>query len=116
MVFDGEHWNSYVSVIALENISVHTWYGFQWCGNMIGGTATNCGNQTTHKTYCYGTTHSLMIEIDPYYDLGDLSEFGTHNSMFTTDYNKGYCYLIDYKTFNANEVFSAHCTYTFKAV
>lgn len=133
MVFDGEHWNSYVSVIALENISVHTWYGFQWCGNMIwnhvryiggtnrtdmiiGGTATNCGNYTTHKTYCYGTTHSLMIEIDPYYDLGDLSELGTHNSMYTTDYNKGYCYLIDYKTFNANEVFSAHCTYTFKAV
>ena len=133
MVFDGEHWDSFVSVVPLEDISVEVWYGFQWCGNMywskaryiggtnrkevtIAGTSTNCGDSTTKKAYCYGTTHSIFIELDSQYDLGDLSETGSQNSMYTVSYNKGYCYLIDYKDYDEGDIFSAHCTYTFKAV
>lgn len=130
LIFDGRSWESYVSLIPLENISIGTWYGFQLMGlntvfqniRYIGATnrglynyatASNCGDSATNEMQCYGATHKEILRIDPTCDLGDFTHIGTNKSLFAETYGKAYAYLIASTAMEEGSIWSAHATYKF---
>lgn len=130
LVFDGRTWESYVSLIPLEDITIGTWYGFQLMGlntvfqniRYIGATnrglynyatASDCGDSKTNEMVCYGTTHQESMRIDPTYDLGDFTHIGTNKSLFSETYGKAYAYLVASTAMEEGTIWSAHATYRF---
>lgn len=136
LYFDGVQWKSQVDIVPLEDVTVEKWYGFQWFGatsiykniRYIGGTSrefkdasaatTTSGNGTATQMTSYGTTHNLEMWLDTSFDLGDMSFFDeaeTH-SIFTTDYGKGYFWIIKNKSLSKDNYYSAIGYYKFSPV
>lgn len=131
MVYDGVKFETYVDVIALEDIEIKQWYGFQWFNlpyrniRYIGGTNravydaygqhTDCGDNKTNVVYAYGTEHEMTLSVDKNYGIGDFSQiWSSEKSVFTEIYGKGYFSLVRTKELLQNEMFSAHATYEFR--
>ena len=126
LTFDGVDWVSTVDVVPLEDIKMATWYGLQGCGvsdlyknvryyggrnrgEYNGGAEyTTCGDNKASRVVCKGGAHSMAVEIDPTFDLGDRRFYNGSDGIFTQSYGKVYFNLTD------NAVFDAGCAYSFR--
>lgn len=113
LVFDGHVWKSYVELIALENITMNLWYGFQLSNlpgtvRYVGGAnrgayatteSSNCGNNTAESLINEDTNreHHFEMTLNRCIDLGDGTE-NTNNpnsSLFSSSYGKSYFRVVD---------------------
>lgn len=114
--FDGVEWTSDVELIALEEINIAVWYGFQgvlgsqsnplvylksvrYVGSKNrgifsptgdAGFASSCGSETCNKVICHGDEHCMEIEVDETYDLGKRAYTNPYSACFTTTSRKVY--------------------------
>ena len=102
-------WSSYVEFTPLEDITIKTYYGFQWVTNtnypnirFIGGTNrelfTNSASHTSGDNIAngirvYGDTHQAEIDLDTSYDIGDRRFYSGTAGAFNSTI-KTYFYLI----------------------
>lgn len=113
LVFDGHVWKSYVELVALENITINLWYGFQLSNlsgtvRYVGGAnrgayatteASNCGNNTAVRLINEDTdkAHRFEMCLNRAVDLGGGSENTNtpNNGLFASSYGKSYFRVID---------------------
>lgn len=118
--FDGCEWKSYVEIIALEDIVIEKWNGFQYtcfaadgiypkvrflnAVNREEGVVLDAANISDDKACSlirgYGTTHQIEMHLDTSFDIGKREHYEGTWGANTQTFGKGYFYVIG---LNANE-------------
>ena len=131
LIFDGVRFEAYVDLIPLEDLTINTWYGYQWFTNVynyvryIGATnrgeydASNVNSSSGDDDSCHVISYDssgncLTLDLDADYDLGDHKYYNSNKSMFTLTYGKGYCNIIENTDVYQDDMYSLHGWYTFR--
>lgn len=113
MIFDGVQFNETVRLVALEDIKMSLWYGFQFVswgtqytnlrfiegGNrgVLTGGSVESGNLLTSGMEAWGSDHKIVLTVDNYFDLGKrenvASSYNTRGAF--TSNSKGYFNIIN---------------------
>ncbi len=130
MIYDGNQWEVFTELEALEAIFCDAYYGMQCYVKdygtiqMIGAnyrlpfpytTPHDSGNNTPNTYIAFDTNDRLEMEVDRSYDLGKGTMYGASGTQgFRTASTKGYTYFISQKNMEANAIYGAHGWYRFK--
>lgn len=131
LIFDGQKFEAFVSLIPLEDVHIVKWYGLQWKANAaynnvryldgtnrdlvsVSSAASESGNNTCSYVSSYGTTHEMLISIDKTYDLGSRIMYSTGTQgAFTQTYGKGYFFIISERDLGSMKQYNLHGFYQF---
>ena len=132
VVFDGKVWDEHIALTALEDVTVHTWYGLQCMGTsdiyknnllitedesapvVVDGTVGgNCGNNKASKFVGFGDIHKIEMGIDPVFGLGTREMYSGTQGLFSTDYGKAYFRIIQDADLHANTSYELKGYYKF---
>lgn len=112
LVFDGYEWKSYVEWVALEDVVIERYYGFQYGGiakiypkvRYIDGAnrfeydassvATKSGDNKCSLIHGYGDIHEIFLELDTNFGLGKREHYNGDEGANTQTYGKAYFYVI----------------------
>ena len=116
IIADGERFNEFAQLVALEDVIFVLYYGLQFSRNQTsfpnlryvgatnrgvysGNIASDSGNQIPNDIVAYGSSDKLVMGIDTSFDLGKRDYiYSTSKGLFATAYNKCYAKLFDKET------------------
>ena len=136
MIFNGDYWQDDVELIALEDIHIKIWYGFQLVGivssypnfRYIGDSnravytnsaAHNSGGSSCNKIIAYSASNKVEIDLDRTFDLGKIYD-GSAAAFNQASANKCYFSVINQDSpgfaIQNGEMYCARGQYRFKPV